>query len=77
VTSPSFVNLYGRRKIIPHWIGESPFKESKTPQEEKTPQRKRPYRRHSGGEIKRDRAGAKRENQPLEIKNKQVIQISP
>ena len=61
---PQLRELIRKKKIIPHWIGESPFKESKTPQEEKTPQRKRPYRRHSGGEIKRDRAGAKRENQP-------------
>ncbi|MBW2649408.1 MAG: DEAD/DEAH box helicase, partial [Deltaproteobacteria bacterium] len=60
---PLLREIIRKKKITPRWIGENPFQETGTPQEEKPRKKKRSYPRHSGGERKHDRPEAKREKQ--------------
>jgi len=46
---PYLREIIRKKKITPHWIGESPFQESKAPQGGSTKKRRRPYRRHRSG----------------------------
>ncbi len=46
---PKLREIIRKQKIIPRWIGKDPLQENSTPQEEKTPKRKRPYQRYRSG----------------------------